>query len=446
MSRLAGYTSQGSGSLSGRDSGPKKLSVSRDLKLRDGSDGCNDDTTDNTTTNDSSSSSSSSSSRDVFLPTLVRPPPASINNLQTLNPINTTSEIVWLNPSCGLSLTRLLYDDYEAYSGSGCDDDGRGSGGDCFREDSFDGYNVSELIGFLKVEDGGYDTTSMNNGLAHLDLQIDFDTTASSKTTDTNNTTTATTTTNNDNVTLSEASLTMPTTTPSPDISPTTPPTTNTTTTQAVNSTSTSTSQITALLNKAFSHPLPPNSQKLVLQQLQSNKHLILDSSHSNQTNPEQDGSANGDGGGTGRGVGISPSRLPELVENNPMIAIDVLLLLMGSNKPKIKSLYLQALVGMDMSLHSMEVVNRLAHNQGCGLPVEFIHLYISNCINSCENINDKYMQNRLVRLVCVFLQSLIRNRIVEVKELFFEVQAFCIEFSRIREAAGLFKLIKSLD
>ncbi len=228
------------------------------------------------------------------------------------------------------------------------------------------------------------------------------------------------------------------------------------------------------LLLAAVHAPLPPSQQAVIITAIRGN---ILE--HSTSAAPVKKGRNRGganakektqvykvDHNSKGEPVGaslllklanIGPDVYPSLVETSPVIAYECISNLLRSDEA-ISSDYLASLVSMETSLQTMEVVNRLitvstastsAHNDTLSadtdvVPVYFIYAYVSNCIKCCESHKDKYMQNRLVRLVCAFLQSLIRNSVVNIRGCYADALAFCIEFSKIKEAAALLRMLKA--
>jgi hypothetical protein len=135
-------------------------------------------------------------------------------------------------------------------------------------------------------------------------------------------------------------------------------------------------------------------------------------------------------------GPSLHPKQIPQLIDSNPVVAIEILQRYI--DEFKVQS-YVEDLLHVETTVHSMDVVNKLIPK----LDKDFLQKYVNSCITTCNQYgNDKYMQGRLARLVCVFFQSVVRT--IELDpDVYSQVLAFCLEFSRIKEAANLYRQLK---
>jgi len=113
-----------------------------------------------------------------------------------------------------------------------------------------------------------------------------------------------------------------------------------------------------ALFSKALQGPLLPSQQQELISEIQSQPEFT------------SQGSAD-------------PSSLPLVVENNPSVAVVLLKQVLGVGQ--LVEEYFSALVAMEMSFHSMEVVNTLISESE--VPREITNLYITNCISNIQTI-----------------------------------------------------------
>lgn len=110
---------------------------------------------------------------------------------------------------------------------------------------------------------------------------------------------------------------------------------------------------------------------------------------------------------------------------------------------------YLTALVYLPVSFHTLEVVNQLVA-KSC-FPRQFLFLFIENAIKCCESESNPkeisrnrtaYAQQRLVRLLCMFLKSLLIKNIILASEVAYMVKPFCIPFLTHQGARELYELV----
>jgi len=139
----------------------------------------------------------------------------------------------------------------------------------------------------------------------------------------------------------------------------------------------------------------------------------------------------------------LSSQKLPDLIRHNPKIATRVFLTL--KHTPQINDYY-KAIVQMDMTknylVHSIQIVTDIVNETT--VPSDFAQNYISNCISNCSEIQDTFYQTMLVRQVCVLIQTLIRTKVINIKDLFVKISTFCILFSQVEEVKALHRLIRN--
>jgi hypothetical protein len=76
---------------------------------------------------------------------------------------------------------------------------------------------------------------------------------------------------------------------------------------------------------------------------------------------------------------------------------------------------------------------------------------FVQHCMHCCENQADASRQRRDVRILCVFIQSLMSSKVLQFnaaafRSLFSEVDAFCLHFSAIKDASELAKQIRKFS
>ncbi|CAO3615145.1 unnamed protein product [Cunninghamella blakesleeana] len=134
----------------------------------------------------------------------------------------------------------------------------------------------------------------------------------------------------------------------------------------------------------------------------------------------------------------LLPHQLPKLIELNHILAVEIVPDLL--NGP-IADSYLNFLSAPPVTCNSLEVIHHDLTSLQQTLPSDFLHMYISSAIRTCELLEGTW-QEKQVRTLAKFLQSLLDRNILPISEYMIEVQSFCLDYLKVRGVATLFRTV----
>ena len=138
--------------------------------------------------------------------------------------------------------------------------------------------------------------------------------------------------------------------------------------------------QMKKYLNRAFKMALKPAESDQLRKSLRADKEMVFH-------------------------IDMCPSKLPDLVTHNPMIAREILIYMTNSQEI---SKYYDMLSQMKLSISLLEVFDGVQHH--VDIPKEFTLLFVKNCMEQCSTLTtNKLQKNRSVRIVIVWLQNILK-------------------------------------
>lgn len=133
--------------------------------------------------------------------------------------------------------------------------------------------------------------------------------------------------------------------------------------------------------------------------------------------------------------LGLDPSSFVKLIQINPKIA-GTLIMKMVSSSYLFRNQYIDVLLNTPISIETNEAVLLIIPL----LTPENLYYYISKSIELCE----KDKSQRLIRILCIFIQFLIKNNSINLTDDMAQlIKGFCLQFSNIKESSMLFQLIE---